>query len=94
MMLVLSFNIFACSITNQPMEVKDSNGTLLAEGDSVKIIKDLKVSSTSLDDVSPAFKVSQCSILLKQNAPDFIGGIFYINLKMDNDNLQVGRTFL
>jgi protein PhnA len=25
------------------MEVKDSNGTLLNEGDSVKIIKDLKV---------------------------------------------------
>lgn len=32
------------------MEVKDSNGTLLAEGDSVKLIKDLKVrgSSTTL----------------------------------------------
>lgn len=32
------------------MEVKDSNGTLLADGDSVKLIKDLKVrgSSTTL----------------------------------------------
>ncbi len=32
------------------MEVKDSNGTLLSEGDSVTIIKDLKVrgSSTTL----------------------------------------------
>lgn len=29
------------------MEVKDSNGTLLAEGDSVKIIKDLKVKGSS-----------------------------------------------
>lgn len=32
------------------MEVKDGNGTLLSEGDSVKLIKDLKVrgSSTTL----------------------------------------------
>ena len=29
------------------MEVKDANGTLLAEGDSVKIIKDLKVKGSS-----------------------------------------------
>lgn len=29
------------------MEVKDSNGTLLAEGDSVHIIKDLKVKGSS-----------------------------------------------
>lgn len=29
------------------MEVKDSNGTLLAEGDSVKLIKDLKVRGSS-----------------------------------------------
>jgi protein PhnA len=29
------------------MEVKDSNGTLLAEGDSVKVIKDLKVKGSS-----------------------------------------------
>lgn len=29
------------------MEVKDSNGTLLAEGDSVTIIKDLKVKGFS-----------------------------------------------
>lgn len=29
------------------MEVKDSNGTLLAEGDSVTIIKDLKVKGSS-----------------------------------------------
>jgi protein PhnA len=29
------------------MEVKDSNGTLLSEGDSVKIIKDLKVKGSS-----------------------------------------------
>lgn len=29
------------------MEVKDSNGTLLNEGDSVTIIKDLKVKGTS-----------------------------------------------
>jgi len=29
------------------MEVKDSNGTLLVEGDSVKIIKDLKVRGSS-----------------------------------------------
>ncbi|REA58537.1 PhnA protein [Dyadobacter luteus] len=30
------------------MEVKDSNGTTLAEGDSVKLIKDLKVKGSSL----------------------------------------------
>ncbi|MDX2188461.1 MAG: zinc ribbon domain-containing protein YjdM [Bacteroidota bacterium] len=30
------------------MEVKDSNGTLLNDGDSVTIIKDLKVKGTSL----------------------------------------------
>ncbi len=30
------------------MDVKDSNGTLLAEGDSVTLIKDLKVKSSSL----------------------------------------------
>lgn len=29
------------------MDVKDSNGTLLAEGDSVKLIKDLKVRGSS-----------------------------------------------
>lgn len=29
------------------MEVKDSNGTILSEGDSVKLIKDLKVRGTS-----------------------------------------------
>lgn len=29
------------------MEVKDSNGTLLTEGDSVKLIKDLKVKGSS-----------------------------------------------
>ena len=29
------------------MEVKDGNGTLLAEGDSVKLIKDLKVKGSS-----------------------------------------------
>lgn len=30
------------------MEVRDSNGTLLAEGDSVTLIKDLKVKGTSV----------------------------------------------
>jgi protein PhnA len=30
------------------MEVKDSNGTLLKEGDSVHIIKDLKVKGSSV----------------------------------------------
>ena len=30
------------------MDVKDSDGTLLAEGDSVTLIKDLKVRSSSL----------------------------------------------
>ncbi len=30
------------------MEVKDSNGTILNEGDSVQIIKDLKVKGSSL----------------------------------------------
>ena len=30
------------------MESKDSNGTLLAEGDSVTLIKDLKVKGSSL----------------------------------------------
>ncbi|GLU55722.1 alkylphosphonate utilization protein [Dyadobacter frigoris] len=29
------------------MEVKDGNGTLLTEGDSVKLIKDLKVKGSS-----------------------------------------------
>ncbi len=29
------------------MDVKDSNGTTLAEGDSVKLIKDLKVKGSS-----------------------------------------------
>lgn len=29
------------------MEVKDSNGALLSEGDSVQLIKDLKVKGTS-----------------------------------------------
>jgi protein PhnA len=30
------------------MEVRDSNGTLLAAGDSVQVIKDLKVKGTSV----------------------------------------------
>jgi protein PhnA len=30
------------------MEVKDSNGTPLADGDSVQVIKDLKVKGTSV----------------------------------------------
>ena len=29
------------------MDAKDSNGTILAEGDSVKLIKDLKVRGSS-----------------------------------------------
>ncbi len=32
----------------EPMNVRDSNGTPLAEGDSVTVIKDLKVKGTSL----------------------------------------------
>jgi protein PhnA len=32
----------------QEMEVRDSNGTLLKDGDSVQIIKDLKVKGTSI----------------------------------------------
>lgn len=31
------------------MDVKDSNGTLLAEGDCVMLIKDLKVKGTSVN---------------------------------------------
>ncbi|GAB1446488.1 alkylphosphonate utilization protein [Flammeovirgaceae bacterium] len=31
------------------MEVKDSNGTVLADGDSVKLTKDLKVKGSSLN---------------------------------------------
>lgn len=30
------------------MEVKDSNGTLLSDGDNVQVIKDLKVKGTSV----------------------------------------------
>jgi protein PhnA len=33
---------------DNPMNVKDSNGTPLSEGDSVTVIKDLKVKGTSL----------------------------------------------
>jgi protein PhnA len=33
---------------NQNVEVRDSNGTLLSEGDSVHVIKDLKVKGTSV----------------------------------------------
>lgn len=32
---------------NNSMEVKDSNGTLLSEGDAVHVIKDLKVKGSS-----------------------------------------------
>jgi protein PhnA len=40
--------IFAATIQNgNEMDVKDSNGTTLAEGDSVKLIKDLKVKGSS-----------------------------------------------
>ena len=38
--------IFATSKPNK-MEVKDSNGTILADGDSVTVIKDLKVRGSS-----------------------------------------------
>ncbi|MEN7550860.1 alkylphosphonate utilization protein [Rapidithrix thailandica] len=31
------------------MEVKDSNGTLLNDGDSVRVIKDLKVKGSSMN---------------------------------------------
>lgn len=30
------------------MDIKDSNGTILSEGDSVKLIKDLKVKGSSI----------------------------------------------
>ncbi|MBP8098538.1 MAG: alkylphosphonate utilization protein [Arenimonas sp.] len=33
---------------SKAMEVRDSNGTLLSEGDSVLVIKDLKVKGTSI----------------------------------------------
>ena len=38
--------IFATSKPNK-MEVKDSNGNILADGDSVTVIKDLKVRGSS-----------------------------------------------
>ena len=34
-------------IKNQTMEVKDSNGNILADGDTVTVIKDLKVRGSS-----------------------------------------------
>ena len=35
-------------MTDEPMKVKDANGNLLAEGDSVTLIKDLPVKGTSV----------------------------------------------
>lgn len=46
-------NIYLCRLllisntTSNNMEVKDSNGNLLSEGDSVTVIKDLKVRGSS-----------------------------------------------
>jgi protein PhnA len=35
-------------INKQAMDVKDSNGSILADGDSVTVIKDLKVKGSSM----------------------------------------------
>jgi len=40
-------NNFDRGLTKQKMETKDSNGALLTEGDSVTLIKDLKLKGSS-----------------------------------------------
>lgn len=42
----LKIGYFCIQITNH-MEVRDSNGTILSEGDTVSVIKDLKVKGSS-----------------------------------------------
>lgn len=40
--------MFLINLNNKIMEVKDSNGSLLNDGDTVTLIKDLKVKGSSL----------------------------------------------
>jgi protein PhnA len=45
--LNLKYSVLHSTLLQQIMEVKDSNGNILSEGDSVTVIKDLKVRGTS-----------------------------------------------
>ncbi len=45
------------------MEVKDSNGNVLADGDTVTLIKDLKIKGSSLN-------LRHCTVVKKIRLPD------------------------
>jgi protein PhnA len=66
------------------MDVKDSNGTLLKDGDSVHLIKDLKVKGSSL--VLKRGKVVK-NIKLTDNADE-------VDCRVDGSNIVLRTEFL
>jgi protein PhnA len=66
------------------MDVKDSNGTLLSEGDSVTVIKDLKVKGSS----SNLKRGKMIKNIRLTNSPDEIEG------RVDGSTLVLKTMFL
>ena len=66
------------------MEVKDSNGTLLTEGDSVTVIKDLKVKGSS----SNLKRGKVIKNIRLTNSPDEVEG------RVDGSTLVLKTMFL
>ena len=64
--------------------VKDSNGTVLADGDSVVLIKDLKVKGSSI-----TLKVGS-----KVKSIRLVGGDHEVDCKMDAGNFMLKSCFL
>jgi protein PhnA len=68
----------------RPAKVKDSNGTVLADGDSVVLIKDLKVKGSSI-----TLKVGT-----KVKSIRLVGGDHEVDCKMDAGSFMLKACFL
>ena len=66
------------------MDVRDSNGNILAQGDSVMVIKDLKVKGSSI-----TLKVGT-----KVKSIRLVGGDHEVDCKMDAGNFMLKACFL
>jgi protein PhnA len=69
---------------NDTVVVKDSNGTVLADGDSVVLIKDLKVKGSSI-----TLKVGT-----KVKSIRLVGGDHEVDCKMDGGSFMLKACFL
>ena len=67
-----------------PREVKDSNGNLLASGDTVVLIKDLKVKGSSIT-LKMGTKVKSIRL---------VGGDHEVDCKMDGGSFMLKAEFM